>query len=64
MIDTEELKGIDGMSYIASAPNGETITGMAVCGDKLFVSTGSALYVLTDDKRLEKFDIKESTWNG
>jgi hypothetical protein len=53
---SEELKGIDGLEYIASAPSGEIIKHMAMVDGVLFVATDRHLYALEDGKRLENVD--------
>ena len=55
------LQYCDGMEYIASVPKGETIVSMVVFGEKLYVSTDKDIYVLADDRRLEKFVSKAVT---
>ena len=52
MRDAEELKAIDGMTYLASAPDGEIINSMILHNGKIYVSTNKHIYVLENDKRL------------
>lgn len=59
MKGTNKLKGLDGMEYICSVPKGEKIIALATCQDRLFVATDKDLYVLADEKRLEKIDISD-----
>lgn len=56
MRDAKELKTMDRMEYLASAPDGEIITDMVVHDGDLFVSTENHIYILKDMKRLEKVD--------
>lgn len=58
MRDAEEIKTIDGMKYLASAPKGEIIKSMVVYERKLFVCTDKHIYTLEDGKRLEPITIK------
>lgn len=53
MRDAEELYKMDGMNYLASAPNNEIIKNMVVYEGKLFVATDKHIYTLEDEKRLE-----------
>ena len=54
MIEAKKLKGIDGLEYLASAPNGEIIIDMVVFDGELFLATKENIYILKDKKRLEK----------
>lgn len=60
MRDAKDLTSMDGMEYLASAPDGEIIKDMVVHNDVLFVATDKHLYVLKDNKRLEL--VKETEW--
>ncbi len=53
MRNAKEIKTIDGMRYLASAPKNENITGLAEVDGKLYVSTEKHIYTLEDEKRLE-----------
>ena len=52
MRNADGLQTIDGMEYLASAPDGETIVWMVVRNDILYVATEKHLYRLVDEKRL------------
>ena len=52
MRNAEELQGIEGMEYLASAPAGEEILGIEALNGKIYLVTKRALYLLVADKRL------------
>ncbi len=54
MRDAKELETIDGLDYLASAPEGETIIAMVESCGELFVATDKHLYQFADKKRLEQ----------
>ena len=56
MRDAEELKTIDGMEYLASAPKGETIVDMVERGGVLYVATSKHVYKLINEVRLERLE--------
>jgi len=61
MIDSEDLDGMEGMSYLAKVPDGEVITGLTVHNGGLYVVTETNIYKLVDDKRLERVDFTEES---
>ncbi len=54
MRDANELKGIDGMQYLASAPKGEIFISLVAKDDAIYAATDKHIYKLVGDKRLEK----------
>ena len=54
MIDAEKLSGIDRVEYLASVPKGEIVVSMVFHKGSLYVAAEKHIYVLKDDKRLEK----------
>jgi len=54
--DAENLETADGVNYLASVPEGETIRGMVVYNDVIYLHTANHIYRLVDDKRLERVD--------
>lgn len=59
MRDAKEIEKLTGMTYIASAPEGEIIVDMTIFNNHLYIVTDRHLYKLTDDKRLEQIEDME-----
>jgi hypothetical protein len=54
MRDAKGLETLDGVEYVASVPKDEVIVGMEVHENKVYIATKNHVYVLVDDKRLDK----------
>jgi hypothetical protein len=53
-----EEKEVAGFKHIAKVPEGGFITGLVSHKGKIYISTKTNLYVVIDDSRLEKVELK------
>jgi len=56
MRDAKDLKSMDGVKYVASVPDGEIIISMCVSNGVLFIATSKHIYMMVDNKRLERVE--------
>jgi len=51
------MANLSNISLDASSVGSATIVSMVECGEELYISTGSAVYLLFDDPEVSSFDV-------
>jgi hypothetical protein len=61
MRDAKGMETMDGVQYLASCPDGETIVAMVVHHYKLYIATEKHIYRLDDERRLTRIGTTQTT---